>query len=59
MGVGLFPAGLSDLPVAGVFIGDGGFWKFDDAEVAEAAQTFLVLGHTGGKIRSIHLADTN
>ena len=44
-GLALFLQRLGDLFVAGVFVSNLYLRKFDDAEVAEAAQSLLVLGH--------------
>ena len=50
---------LGDLLVAGVFVSNLYLRKFDDAEVAETAQSLLVLGHALREVGGVHLANGN
>ena len=58
-GLALLLQGLGYLLITGIFIRDLYLRQLHDTEAAEAAQSFLVLGHTRCKVGGVHLADAD
>ena len=58
-GLALLLQCLGNLLITGIFVRDLYLRQFHDAEAAEAAQSFLVLGYTRCKVGGVHLADAD